>query len=583
MSNSRRDFLKKTAVGLALAGLSGPLSVEGLWKTKYAIPQGGTTYIPLSDEVRRKIIAMANFGRKEMAASSKGMAICSHPLATHEAVRVLAEGGNACDAVLTASLCQTVVEPHMTTITGVYSMLYYDAASGKTIHLNGSNNRPLEGLEKFNRLNLVNELKTGRGVTVPGFWAGFEASWEKFGSLPKKRLMAPAIHYARHGFEIHPFLFGEIFVQSEMIGKNKQGREIYFPDKALARPGQKLYQKRAADLLDRLAEEGNSYFYNGEFARKFSAIVQGAKGVITPKDFEAYEVMWQEPAWGTYRGYDLAGSPPPDFGGSQMIELLHVTELLDLQKLGPVWDSPDTTEKFILILNEVLMDAIKQRYQNKIEPLEKLLSKEHAAARYDKLFGVKKGPSPPMDLPYIPTGSNHVTVADKQGNVATVLHSCMSFPWSNGLFVEGVNICAAGAHYGVGMPDPGQRIHARICPVIIFKDKKPVLSAGSPSISLMENMMQNITNVLDFKMPLDEAVHKPRFGGSSLSMTGARIFETDLKPAILDRLRSLKWRLDVVNPWNWHHGTFEGIHIDPATRAMSACADPRRAGGAEGV
>lgn len=173
-------------------------------------------------------------------------------------------------------------------------------------------------------------------------------------------------------------------------------------------------------------------------------------------------------------------------------------------------------------------------------------------------------------------------MVDARGNVATVLHSCMSFPWQNGLFVDGVSICASGAHYGVGLPRPGQRIHACICPIIFFRQGRPVLAGGSPSVSLMENMLQNITNILDFGFSCEDSVQRPRFGGMSISNPGLRLIESDMKTEITRFLQDKKMRLDVVNPWNWHLGTFEGIHIHPDTDIRSACSDPRRAGGAEG-
>jgi gamma-glutamyltranspeptidase/glutathione hydrolase len=574
--------MKVAASGLAAAGLP-EIATGKVWGERTSsIPPLPTGYTPLSDKKRQGIIAQAHFGQEQMAQGKEAMVITSHPLATHEAVRVLQEGGNACDAICTASLCQTVIEPHMTTITGVFSMLYYDAATGETIHLNGSNNAPLAPLEGFKLQNLLRELKTGRGVTVPGFWAGFEAALERFGTIPKKRIMAPSIYYAREGFEMHPFLWGEIFVQSELIGKSEQGREIYMPRNALLKPGAKLYQKRAADLLERLSEEGNQYFYHGEFPQKFCEVVRKAKGVVTPEDFAKYQVMWQEPARGSYRGFEILGSPPPDFGGATMIELLNMVELMDLQTLGPAWDSPATTHKFIQILNRVLTQGIMQRHSKKLPPLEKLLSKEYAAERFSKLKDGSESQKAPRSFPVIPAGSNHLTVVDGQGNVATVLHSCMSFPWDNSLFVDGVSICAAGAHYGVGLPNPGERIHARICPTIIFKDEKPVLASGSPSVSLMQNILQNTTNILDFGMNCEESVHKPRFGGGSLSVGGGTLIETDMKAEIIQHLLDGGMRLDIVNPWNWHHGTFEGVFIDPATGKRTACADPRRAGGAEG-
>ena len=132
------------------------------------------------------------------------------------------KGGNAADAALAACITQTVVEPHMTTITGCLSLLYYDAASGKTTYLNGNVNAPLEPLPGFS----VADLATGRGVAVPGWWAGFEAGLAKHGTLEKKDIMSGAIRYAREGFETHPFLWGEVFAECHLIGRTAEGREI---------------------------------------------------------------------------------------------------------------------------------------------------------------------------------------------------------------------------------------------------------------------------------------------------------------------------------------------------------------------
>ena len=577
MKIDRRTFIKNTTIGtagLAAFGVPGILTGNG---RPYPIKR----FRPLSRHQRLRLIEMARFGKKRPNRTRQGMVITSHPLATHEAVRVLKEGGNACDAALTASVTQTVVEPHMTAITGVLSMLYFDASTGKTLHMNGSNNRPLNGLDNFDPLKLREYLEDGKGVTTPGFWAGFEAASKRYGVLPKKRLVQPAIHYAREGFEVHPFLYGEVFAESRNVSKSAQGREIYMPNRRLIRPGEKVYQKRAADTLEQLADEGNNFFYYGDFAKHFSEVVQKNGGFITPEDFGAYEVMWQDAAMGTYRDYDVAGSPPPDFGGSTMIEILQMVELMDLQKTGPASESFETALKFLQILGEVLTSAYLVRQENKIPSLNKLLSKNYAKERFDKLEGKPKNLLDLFNQQVPPSGSNHVTVVDKDGNVATILHSIMSWPWSNGMFVDGVSIVAAGAHYGMGLPKPGERINARICPTIILKNGKAVLSSGSPSISLMQNILQNTTNVLDFDISIRESVNLPRFGGDSLDMPGGMIIEADMPEKIQKSLKELGVKLDLVNPWNWHHGSFEGIYIDDKG-VRHACGDPRRNSHAEG-
>ena len=560
--SSRRRFLKHAAGGLAGAAAL-PL-----------VPEAAAAPPPDGAE-RKRLVHLAHFGRKEPAVGSGGMAITSHPLATREAVEVLRRGGNACDAALAASVTQTVVEPHMTTITGCLSQLFHDAATGETTYVNGSVNTPLAPLPGYG----VHDLATGRGVAVPGWWGGFEAAHDRHGSLPRKDLMATAIAYAREGFEMHPFLWGEIFVQAEKIGRTPEGREIFFDDGAIPRPDGLLVQKRAADTLERLAEEGSDYFYRGEFARRVCEVVQAAGGVLTPDDFARWEPRWQEPGWGRYRDWRIAGSPPPDHGGTHLIEMLQMLEHLDLETLGPPTESADSLLQMVRVSHLVYTEGARQNDpESHPLPLETILSPEYARMRFELL---QMGhPVTPAAEPPPPAGSNHVTVVDAAGNVATILHSCMSYPWSNGLFAEGVSICAAGAHFLRVMPRPGHRISAYVAPNIFFRGDRPVLASGSPSVSLLQNILQNSLNLLQFGIPVEESVNRPRFGGPSLTTPGAVLIEADFPEAVREKVAERGVRFDVVNPWNWHHGSFEGIHL-ASDGTRRACGDPRRCSMAE--
>ena len=385
--------------------------------------------------------------------------------------------------------------------------------------------------------------------------------------------MEAAIGYARDGFEIHPFLWGEIFTEYSRIGRTAQGREIFSRNNTLPRPGDLLVQQRAAETLTALLEEGNDYFYRGTFATELVDVVQAAGGVLTLEDMERYEARWQPPAEGSYRGYRVLGSPPPDHGGSHLIEILNMVELLDLQKLGPPTESPEALFHMARIANQVYLDGFKQHDPATHElPLELILSKEYARMRFELMQmdqTVDAGPAPP------PAGSNHVTAVDADGNVATILHSCMSLPWSNGLFAGGVTVVAAGAHYMRVMPGPGDRISAYVCPNIVFDGGRCVLASGSPSVSLLQNILQNTTNILDFGIPIGESVNRPRFGGGSYTSPGRLLIEVDLDEKVRDAAakRGIAW--DVVNPWNWHHGSFEGIFM-AADGTAHACGDPRR-------
>jgi gamma-glutamyltranspeptidase/glutathione hydrolase len=552
-NNNRRDFLKTAITGAAMAGVSPALFAAGA----------------VTDSERQRLLHLAHFGEKEPASGKSGMVICSHPLATQAGVDVLKAGGNAADAALATSVTQTVVEPHMTGITGVLSMLHYDQSTGETTYVNGSAARPMAPLPGWNPADLAG----GRGVAVPGFWAGFEAAHKRHGKAGKKQIMTAAIEYARDGFEMHPFLWGEIFTQAHMLGLTEQGREVYLPNKALPRPGDLLVQKRYADTLEMLLAEGNDYFYLGAYAEELVATVQAAGGVLTLEDMAQYEARWQEPSWGTYHGYQIAGSPPPDHGGSHMIEILNMVELLDLQKLGPPTESAEALFHMARIVQQVYSDGSKQHDPaTHYLPMDILLSKEYAETRFALMQMDQKLDNHPVS---VPPGSNHVTAVDAQGNVATILHSCMSFPWSNGLFAGGSSIVAAGAHYFRVMPSPGDRISAYVCPNIVFDNGRPLLASGSPSVGLLANILQNTVNILDFGIPIAESVNRPRFGGGSYTTPGKIMIEADIDPNVRNAaaVKGISW--EVVNAWNWHHGSFEGIYMDAGGTAH-ACGDPRR-------
>ena len=162
MKYTRRTFLKNSMAGMAITGFGGIDFLSSSFQKESSKP---FVSVRTSDEERKQLMAEAHFGPKTPASSKKGMVICSHPLATREAINTLKNGGNACDAALCASITQTVVEPHMTGITGVLSLLYYNASSKETTYVNGSLNAPLSSLKKLK----MSDVRTGRGVAVPGF------------------------------------------------------------------------------------------------------------------------------------------------------------------------------------------------------------------------------------------------------------------------------------------------------------------------------------------------------------------------------------------------------------------------------
>ena len=300
---------------------------------------------------------------------------------------------------------------------------------------------------------------------------------------------------------------------------------------------------------------------------------------MTPDDFAHYDVRFDQPARGSYRGYDLVGSPPPDNGGMHVIEILQILENLDIQTLGPPTESAETLWHMARATDLVFTEGAKQPDPTSHHPLpmDLITSKDFARMRFELLQMGR-----PIETPQLPPpGSCHVTAVDKAGNVATILHSCMSAPWSNGLFAAGVTIVASGVHFNRIMPKPGHRASAYVAPNIVFKDGKPILASGSPSISLLQNIVQNTSNMIDFEIPIHDSVNRPRFGNSYGPAGRVTAVEVNLNQKVRDKVVARGLPIQPVNRWNYLMGSFEGIWINPDTGERSARGDPRRCAMAE--
>jgi gamma-glutamyltranspeptidase / glutathione hydrolase len=533
----------------------------------------------LTPDLIRDLTRRATFGRKQKVTGRSGVAISSHPIVTRVATNTLRAGGNAVDAILAAAVAQTVVEPHMSTIFGMLSMLYYDASNGRTLYLNGAGNAPKAPLGTFTEA----DLSTGRAVAVPGFWAAYEAAREKLGSMPSERLIAPAIELAASGFPVYPFLYGMMFEQSKKIGICEEGRSQYFRNNRLLEPGELCVQRGLATTLELLASRGRKHFYESEFTQRVVDTVASAGGVLTREDFASYEVRWMEPAWGTYRGYRIAASPPPDSGGTHLIEILNLVEQIPSDSWGPPAKSPDTFYWLLRFCSEVLLEGSRHRDPRSWHvPLATIVSKDYAHDRYELMRMSEPGKDSPLQSAPPYPGSNHITVSDSHGNIATALHSVMSMPWSNGLVVDGVNIWAGGAHFLRQLPNPGDRATCYVAPHIVFnREGQPVLAGGSPSVGLIANCIQNALNILDFERDIETSVHLPRFGGIASPSPLSVHCEIDFaSPEMQHEMNGRGMRLDLISPWHYSSGSYEGIHFLPDAVA-EACADPRRAGQAE--
>jgi gamma-glutamyltranspeptidase/glutathione hydrolase len=524
----------------------------------------------------------AVLGPKPTVSGRDGLVVTSHPYAARAGADALAAGGNAVDAVLAAAAAQLIVEPHMTSLTGGLSVLSR-TADGVARYLNGNVHAPLAPLPGFGG----DDLTTGRGVPVPGWWPAFREASETLGRLGVERTLAPAIAVAHEGFPVNPFLFALMYGSQANLGSHEQMLPVFFPGGGLLSPGDILVQHQAGRTLERLATEGDRY-YLGDFARAFVAENRRGGGVIAVEDFERARPRWDAPVTGRYRGLDLLASAPPDDGGQMLAEALAMLDSVDLAGMGRPTESFETLRLLIEVHDEVYYATPRrgEPYQS-AEELAELRSPDHGAARLAAVRAGRRG----LSAAALPTpGTIHVSAVDADGGVASLTHSHMASAWVNGLFAEGFQLAGGGSFFQRGMPAPGEKAAVYLAPHVLLRDGRPAIVGGSPSVSLVACVLQNIVNLVDFAMPIAESVAAPRFGARphdpAFGWRPGVMLENGFPPEIAGAFRdwTARERLwsRVVGPWYTLMGNYEGIVLDAGGTA-TASADPRRVGSAEAV
>jgi len=223
-----------------------------------------------------------------------------HPATAEAGAEILADGGSAADAAVTACLASCVAETIMTGLLGGGHAIYHDAPSGQTRNLDcfvavpTGDGAPMEQLPVPFGEELVHYAIGPSSCAVPGVPAGLETLWRAHGRLPWHRLVEPALRLALDGVTM-PSAHAACLAMLAPVMTMHEGAAIYAPDGALLREGDILRQPGLVTALELLRDEGAASCYTGTIARELLALVGERGGALTAADLEGYEARWSEP------------------------------------------------------------------------------------------------------------------------------------------------------------------------------------------------------------------------------------------------------------------------------------------------
>jgi gamma-glutamyltranspeptidase/glutathione hydrolase len=518
----------------------------------------------------------------------RGVVTSAHPLASMAGIEMLVAGGNAMDAAIAVASTLNVVEPFMSGAGGIGLMLVSRGGERHVLDFIGRSPKASD-IARCTEDELVGGPKS---CATPGNLGGWMAALERFGSMDRARVLAPAIGHAERGVPL-TFKNVEFFDKARAtLGRSREAERLYLGNGAL-RAGAVVTYKELAGTLRQVAEGGAQAFYHGPVAAAIARAVQEAGGWLAEDDLAAFAPEWRAPVTIGYRGHDVYSVPPP-FSAFQMLQTLNVLEGFDVRAWGH--NSPDYLHHLIEAVKLASADRLAYAYGPEV-PITGLLSKAYAAsqrARIDpKRAAVSEGERHSQDrlagqiseghpAKFADEHTTHFSCADTAGMVVSVTQT-LGVPFGSGFAVPGtglvLNNILKWMDRDPASPNalrPGRKAGTMMSPTQVFRDGAFRLSIGTPgSYGILQTTPQMLLNVLEFGMAVQEAIEAPRIRIYRDRLVDA---ESRIDPATRAALAERGHEINAIDDWSWIVGGGQGIARDPESGALMAGADPRRDG-----
>jgi gamma-glutamyltranspeptidase/glutathione hydrolase len=532
--------------------------------------------------------------------SDAGMVVSGQHYASEAGAAILRQGGNAIDAAVAVGYALAVTHPCCGNIGGGGFMVIH-LADGRDTFINFRERAPLAAradmyLDATGKPIADKSINGYLGVGTPGTVLGLETARQKFGTLSREALIAPAIRLAEQGFTLTRGDVDMFAEGTDAFRRQPNVAQIFLRQGEPLGVGERLVQSDLARTLRAISDGGVDAFYRGPIAAAVVHASEANGGLLTLQDFATYSVTESAPLRCGYRGYTVLSAPPPSSGGVTLCEMLKILEAYPMQRYG--YHSSESVH--------ALTEAMRYAYHDRNNflgdpafvdnPIDRLLSDTHIAQIRAQIRPRLAGNSERLRAPqpaHEHAQTTHYSVADRTGNLVSVTYTI------NDSFGAKVIADDTGFLLNDEMDDftakpgapnmfgliqgeanaiaPGKRPLSSMTPTILLKDGKPVLVVGAPGgARITTTVLQVIVNVIDNGMSLQEAIDAPRIHHQWLPDTlAAEPFA--LSADTVAALTHMGYHVEPLEVWGAGNSV-EAIAIAPADAARAAALHYPRPG-----
>lgn len=514
---------------------------------------------------------------RPVAMGRRGVVTSAHFLASMAGMEMLLAGGNAMDAAVAVGAALSVVEQPMSGLGGIGVMLVeWRGEPGR--HVLDFVGRAPQAADP-SRMRATDLGLGPRSCVTPGTVGGWASGLARFGSMPLRRVLEPAIQLAEHGT---PLTLGSL----EMV---ESGREVVDASSSLRaivpartdRPGCLHVQPELARVLHEIADGGADAFYRGDLGRSIVREIEAAGGWLGVADLEAFASEWTTALGVTIGELDVTVPPPP----SPAFQCLETLAIL-AHDAAPAWrwDSADYLHHLIEAIRLAIAD--RTAYGGHADtPTARLLGRSHVQAQRALIRGgasltgaghrgAREDPRADM--------TTHFACADARGNVVTVTQT-IGATYGAGFAVRGIvlNNMLRWMDLAPDSPRrlaPGRKGVTYMTPTHVYRGGVLALSLGTPGgPGIPQTVAQLFLNIARFGMNIQEAIELPRL---RVQEDGRVSVETRFPATAVADLRRWGHAIDEIGEWSTVVGAAHSILREPGSDVLQAGADPRRDGSA---
>ena len=455
----------------------------------------------------------------------------AHQLASEAGMEILKQGGNAFDAAVAVSAALAVVEPSSSGLGGGGFWLLHRASDKLETMIDAREVAPKAAtrdmfLDENGNVVPGRSTATALAAGIPGEAAGWAHMATKYGRLPLKTSLQPAIRLAREGFPLNTRLRGGIEAKRNLFQAGAAAK-IFLVNGEVPAVGTVIKQPELAQTLTALAERGPDGFYKGPVAKRMVEGVRKLGGIWSLEDFADYRVLERKPLYGEYRGARIVSAPPPSSGGVAIIDALNILSGFDLSSVD------SATRKHLIV------EAMRRSHRDRAEflgdpgfvtvPTERLVHPYYADGQRASIRMDRATPSdmlPSIEAPGQGPQTSHFSLIDNEGNRVAGTQS-INFFFGSGLMVPGTGVMLNNEMDDFaakpGVPNgfrllgadanaiaPGKRPLSSMTPTFIDKPDG-LMIVGSPGGSvIMTVVLLSTLDWMDGVQP-EEFIKKGRF------------------------------------------------------------------------